>query len=102
MAGWTDYERGADVLRPADMSNRRTRERNFNQESTETVVGDFRRVRAELIERFERIEPQRFAQSAHHPRLNQPMRIVDMMFFIAEHDDYHLARISELIRKLTK
>jgi hypothetical protein len=34
-----------------------------------------------------------------HPRLNQPMRVVDLLFFVAEHDDYHLARISELIRE---
>jgi hypothetical protein len=27
-----------------------------------------------------------------------PMRAVDMLFFQAEHDDYHLARITELIR----
>jgi hypothetical protein len=39
-----------------------------------------------------------FASVAHHPRLNVPMRLVDMIFFQAEHDDFHLARISELIR----
>jgi hypothetical protein len=26
------------------------------------------------------------------------MRLVDMLFFQAEHDDFHMARISELIR----
>jgi hypothetical protein len=26
------------------------------------------------------------------------MRVIDLAFFIAEHDDHHLARISELIR----
>ena len=26
------------------------------------------------------------------------MRVTDMLYFQAEHDDYHLARISELIR----
>jgi hypothetical protein len=26
------------------------------------------------------------------------MRLVDMLYFQSEHDDYHLARISELIR----
>ena len=35
-----------------------------------------------------------------HPRLERPMRLIDMMFFHAEHDDYHLARISELRRRL--
>jgi hypothetical protein len=26
------------------------------------------------------------------------MRVVDMLFFRAEHDDYHLARVRQLIR----
>jgi hypothetical protein len=33
-----------------------------------------------------------------HPRLGTPMRLVDMMFFVAEHDDHHLATITELAR----
>jgi hypothetical protein len=30
--------------------------------------------------------------------LKVKMRVLDLAFFIAEHDDHHLARISELIR----
>jgi len=30
------------------------------------------------------------------------MRLVDMILFQAEHDDYHLARISELARLFVK
>jgi len=33
-----------------------------------------------------------------HPRLKQPMRLVDHLFFVAEHDDHHMARIWEMIR----
>jgi hypothetical protein len=33
-----------------------------------------------------------------HPRLQQPLRIVDIAYFDAEHDDYHLGRIGELLR----
>ncbi len=32
---------------------------------------------------------------ARHPRLDRPMRIVDLMLFIAEHDDHHLATITQ-------
>jgi hypothetical protein len=32
-----------------------------------------------------------------HPRLKQPMRLVDHLYFVAEHDDHHLARIWEMI-----
>jgi len=48
------------------------------------------------------LEPESFARVAIHPRLNIPMRLVDMLYFQAEHDDYHLARISELVRLFAK
>jgi hypothetical protein len=28
------------------------------------------------------------------------MRVVDMSFFVAEHDDHHLARMTDLARRL--
>lgn len=43
-----------------------------------------------------------FAITAIHPRLHVTMRLVDMLLFQAEHDDYHLTRISELIRLFAK
>ena len=52
----------------------------------------------QLVDRLDGLEPEAFAAVAHHPRLNVQMRLVDMIFFQAEHDDFHLARISELIR----
>jgi hypothetical protein len=30
--------------------------------------------------------------------LKQAMRLIDHLYFVAEHDDHHLARIWELIR----
>jgi hypothetical protein len=38
------------------------------------------------------------ARTAHHPRLDRPMRVMDLAVFVAEHDDHHLARITELRR----
>ena len=35
--------------------------------------------------------------AAHfHPRLGTPMRLIDLAFFVAEHDDHHLAQITHL------
>ena len=34
-----------------------------------------------------------------HPRLKQPMRLVDHLYFVAEHDDHHLAKIWEMISR---
>jgi hypothetical protein len=38
-------------------------------------------------------------RTALHPRLNLPMRVIDLIYFIAEHDDHHLARITDLMRQ---
>jgi hypothetical protein len=63
------------------------------------VLGEFRAQRALFLARVEGYGAALLARSAHHPRLNRPMRLVDMLYFQAEHDDYHLARITELIRR---
>jgi DinB family protein len=93
-----EYLAGAKTLHAADMSNRRTYEADHNQVAIESILTNFRRQRNELVKRMDELAPETFAAVAHHPRLNMPMRLVDMIFFQAEHDDYHLARISELIR----
>lgn len=92
---------GESVLCAADMSNRMTNEANHNAKHIDVLLNAFRRMRAELIERLEALDESNWAKSALHPRLEQPMRIVDIAFFHGEHDDYHLARISELIRAFT-
>ena len=93
-----EYLTGAEVLHAADMSNRKTYEANHNQVPMQSILTDFRARRTQLVARLDSLDSQTFAAVAHHPRLNVPMRLVDMLFFQAEHDDYHLARISELIR----
>jgi hypothetical protein len=34
-----------------------------------------------------------------HPRLKTPMRLIDHLYFVAEHDDHHHARIWELVSR---
>lgn len=97
-----EYLAGAKALHAADMSNRKTYEADHNQVSMESILKNFRRQRLQLVERLDDLAPETFAAVAHHPRLNVPMRLVDMLFFQAEHDDFHLARISELIRLFDK
>lgn len=93
-----EYLAGAKALHAADMSNRKTYEADHNQVAMAVILAEFRAERSQLVSRLDMLDPQTFAAVAHHPRLNAPMRLVDMIFFQAEHDDYHLARISELIR----
>jgi hypothetical protein len=93
-----EYLAGASVLHAADMSNRKTYEAEHNQLAMTSILTDFRNERMQLVSRLDNLPLEKFAAVAHHPRLNAPMRLVDMLSFQAEHDDFHLARISELIR----
>jgi uncharacterized damage-inducible protein DinB len=95
-----DYLAGAEVLRAADMQNRKTWQAGHNDRPAEELIREFRRERETFVERLETWDPGRAGQSALHPRLNQPMRVIDMAFFVAEHDDHHLAKMTELARKL--
>jgi hypothetical protein len=95
-----EYLAGNAALHAADMSNRKTHSANHNEVPVETILKTFRTAREEIVNRLESLDAEIFERSALHPRLNVPMRLVDMLFFQAEHDDYHLARISELKKSL--
>ena len=92
---------GEAVLIAADMKNEKTHLALYNQRDMNDLLGEFRRDRAALVARLESLSQSDWGKSALHPRLAQPMRIVDIVCFDAEHDDYHLARIGSLIRKFT-
>ena len=91
-----DYARGLEVLRPADLTNRRTFEAGHNEARLEDLLAAFRAARLGFLRRLEAMSEEELAVSAVHPRLQLPMRVVDMALFVAEHDDHHLATINEL------
>ena len=92
-----EYARGAELLTRADMENRVTEEAGHNGRPFAAVLAGVRDARRAVIERLERLDPADFTRVALHPRLQRPMRLLDLMFFQAEHDDYHLARITGLL-----
>lgn len=93
-----DYAAGLEILRPADRENRKTHEADHNANSIERLLAEFRAERGEFVRRLDEFDSAFIARTALHPRLKLPMRVLDLVFFIAEHDDHHLARISELLR----
>jgi uncharacterized damage-inducible protein DinB len=95
-----DYVAGLPTLRAADMENRRTHAADYRAKSIVEIVVAFRAARGRLVERLEGLDDAMIERGALHPRLNKPMRVLDMLVFAAEHDDYHLARITELLRIL--
>ena len=88
----------AAVLREADLTNRRTHEAGHNTEPIAALLAAFRDSRHTVVRRLEALPDEAFERSALHPRLNQPMTAVDLFFFVAEHDDHHLATISAIAR----
>ena len=94
-----DYLNGAANLRAADLTNRRTHEAGHNDRDMAAILADFRAEREALLKRLESLPASDFARTAVHPRLKVPMRLVDWLTFVACHDDYHVARISELMRQ---
>ncbi len=92
---------GEPELIAADMTNRKTHEASHNEAKIDDLLRAFRTLRLETVRRLESLDESDWARAALHPRLKQPMRIVDIIYFDSEHDDYHLGRIGELIRLLT-
>ena len=92
-----DLADGRPELAEADLTNRQTHEANHNSARLEGLLADFRRARDELVRRLEAFSEGGAAVAALHPRLRVAMNVVDVAYFVAEHDDYHLARITELL-----
>jgi uncharacterized damage-inducible protein DinB len=92
-----DYAAQSQQLTVADLQNRKTHEANYNARELPDILTEFRAARAKLLSRLEGLDVSTFSQAIPHPRLKTPMRLVDHLYFVAEHDDHHLARIWELL-----
>ncbi len=93
-----DFLGEGETLTVADLSNRRTHEANHNKHELRNILGEFRSARFDLLEAIKKLQPAQFGRTLLHPRLQQPMRLVDHLYFVAEHDDHHLAAIWETTR----
>ncbi|MFZ3343298.1 MAG: DinB family protein [Terriglobales bacterium] len=98
MARVEDFVSGRNELSVADLSNRSTFDARYNEREIDQILAHFRAARLAMIDRLEGIDSGLFARTLLHPRLKVPMRLVDHLFFVAEHDDHHLAIIWEMIR----
>ncbi len=97
MARVDDYLADAEKLTTADLTNQKTYEAQHNQRPIGEILAEFRKLRFQLVNRAEKVDSAVFARAISHPRLQTPMRLVDHLYFVAEHDDHHLAYIWELI-----
>ena len=92
-----DYVAEGEQLTVADLRNRKTDEADHNARPLQEILTEFRSARGGLLRRVEGLDVSLFARAIPHPRLKTPMRLVDHLYFVAEHDDHHLARTWELV-----
>jgi uncharacterized damage-inducible protein DinB len=94
-----EYQRGVQTLTAAEMTGRKTWQADHNDSSLEAILAGFRAARTGIAGLLEKCPADYFRRTARHPRLDKVITPVDLMFFIAEHDDHHLAMMTRLLRK---
>lgn len=83
-------------LSGADMLNIKTEKADHNSSSMQNLLNEFNESRVEFLETFRLLPKNSLEHLAMHPRLKVPMKPVDLLFFVAEHDDHHLTSILEI------
>ncbi len=86
-------------LKVADLNNTKTHETPHDARSFDDLIQDFRENRQALMTVLEGVTEVDLKKAAVHPRLGTPMTIIDLAYFVAEHDDHHLAQMSILMSK---
>lgn len=93
-----DIKANSAELSPADLGNTATDEAGFNELPLSDLLEKFSGARAKTITFLDSLKQEDFKNTSLHPRLQQPMCIVDLMYFVAEHDDHHLNTILTIIQ----
>lgn len=96
-----DFEQGKNLLTAADMANKKTYAANHNNHEISAILKNFRAVRTATLKRLQAYDETMIKRTALHPRLQVPMSITDLAHFFAEHDDHHLAIISNITKELS-
>lgn len=96
-----DFQSAKEVLSEADLSNRKTFEAQHNDKDIQEILAAFAAARGQLIELLGALDSSDLERSALHPRMRTPMRPIDLAYFVAEHDDHHLAAITQRLQTLS-
>jgi len=93
-----DIAVGKLTLQEADLENRKTYNAHHNDRPLAELEAGFAEARQELVTQLENADEADWLRSARHPRLKVNMRLLDLAFFVAEHDDHHLATVTDILR----
>ncbi|HVN76010.1 MAG TPA: DinB family protein [Thermoanaerobaculaceae bacterium] len=92
-----EFRRGAAALTAADMTNKATDSGDYNRRTLAAILADFRAARGGTVAVLDRLSLEAAGHTAVHPRPGRSIRLVDLCYFCAEHDDHHLAMIRNLL-----
>jgi uncharacterized damage-inducible protein DinB len=84
-------------LRVTDLTNQQTHQANHDATALNVLLERFSELRQQFVNKLIDLDDAQLLNSSLHPRLKTPMRIIDLAYFVAEHDDHHLASIRESI-----
>jgi uncharacterized damage-inducible protein DinB len=94
-----DFQQNKTMLTVADLNNQKTKEAGHNQKTLEQLLEQFTIERQKILETVYGFDGGLLSRTSVHPRLDQPMRLIDFLYFVAEHDDHHISAMSTLLRK---
>lgn len=96
-----DYDKSMATLTAALMDGKKTFAADYNKKDIDTILIDFKTSRDAFLFRLEKYDLDDYKKKSFHPRLKVDMRLCDMLLFMAEHDDYHIDKINELIEQFS-
>ncbi|UXX79683.1 DinB family protein [Reichenbachiella carrageenanivorans] len=88
---------GETSLKAADPTNRKTDEAAHDNKKVKDLISEFSRLRSKLIAELRVSTADQLNHAATHPRTGHQMKLVDLAYFVAEHDDHHLATIHDML-----
>lgn len=92
-----EIKNGAQDLSAADLKNTKTNLATHDDRKILDLINDFSKQRRLLILELKNLASGDLSKESKHPRLGTPMKIVDLAYFVAEHDDHHLATMTRLL-----
>jgi len=93
-----DLVNGLTELRVTDLTNQKTHNANHDATAINVLLQRFREQRQLFVKKLLGLNDEQLLNSSLHPRLKTPMRTIDLAYFVAEHDDHHLASIRQILR----
>ena len=90
------------VMRSADLKNLKTHFAEHNNNDAHTLINELEASRNKWFPLLKDFNDEDRAKTSKHPRLERPMNLLYMMYFVSEHDDHHLQTIHYLIDTIEK